>query len=124
VIAVDEATLAAPELRSLPRALFAPYWAALIEAAARTASRPIRPPVGTRIRAPLCRASSIRRGCASSAPTLTGMNTLPAPTAGSAISAKAAAGAHSTMMSAAVPKALFAEIRLVINALRAAPKPP
>ena len=69
-------------------------------AAAATASRPSKAPVGTWMRPPCRRASSTRSKLSSKAPQLKIMTTRPWLSAGSASSRKTAAGAHSTTMSA------------------------
>ena len=69
-------------------------------AAARTASRPSRAPVGTTMRAPVLPASSKRCMRGNRAPTEAGMKMRPASKAGTAIRSKIEAGAHSTTMSA------------------------
>src|SRR5579864_1463574 len=68
-------------------------------AAARTASRPIRPPVGTRMRAPAAFARATRSQLSSSWPTLSGMNSLPRSITDDATVRNSAGGRHSTTRS-------------------------
>src|SRR6202795_4869183 len=68
-------------------------------AAARTASSPISPPVGTRIRAPVSFARATRSQLSRSWPTLSGMNSLPRSITDDATARNMAGGRHSTTRS-------------------------
>src|SRR5580704_13686766 len=68
-------------------------------AAARTASSPIRPPVGTRMRAPVSFARATRSQLSRSWPTLSGMNSLPRSITDNATVRNIAGGRHSTTRS-------------------------
>src|ERR1700731_4692445 len=68
-------------------------------AAARTASSPIRPPVGTRMRAPVSFARATRSQLSRSWPTLSGMNSLPPSMTDNPTVRNMAGGRHSTTRS-------------------------
>ena len=71
----------------------------LPSAAALTASRPINAPVGTKMRAPVVRARSIRSPSSSSAPTESGTKIRACAIAGSATARNSARGNDSTITS-------------------------